>query len=103
MGNTVLLKNASIIDGSGSAAYLGHIQIKDDKILSVSKQDITAENDSAESIDLEGKFIMPGLIDAHCHISFDEPNQMTNFSFIEEKGWQQLLLEQMHLKFSNQE
>ena len=86
MGNTVLLKNASIIDGTGSAAYLGHIQIKDDRILSVSKEDITAENDSAESIDLEGKFIMPGLIDAHCHISFDEPKSNDELFFHRREG-----------------
>ena len=86
MGNTVLLKNASIIDGSGSAAYLGHIQIKDDKIISVSKQDITAENDSTESIDLKGKFIMPGLIDAHCHISFDEPKSNDELFFHRREG-----------------
>ena len=86
MGNTVLLKNASIIDGSGSAAYLGHIQIKDDKIISVSKQDITADNDSAESIDLEGKFIMPGLIVAHCHISFDEPKSNDELFFHRREG-----------------
>ena len=86
MGNTVLLKNASIIDGTGSAAYLGHIQIKDDRILSVSKQDITAENDSTESIDLEGKFIMPGLIDAHCHISFDEPKSNDELFFHRREG-----------------
>lgn len=86
MGNTVLLKNASIIDGTGSAAYLGHIQINDDRILSVSKQDLTAENDSAESIDLEGKFIMPGLIDAHCHISFDEPKSNDELFFHRREG-----------------
>ena len=86
MGNTVLLKNASIIDGTGSEAYLGHIQIKDDRILSVSKQDITAGNNSAESIDLEGKFIMPGLIDAHCHISFDEPKSNDELFFHRREG-----------------
>ena len=86
MGNTVLLKNASIIDGTGSAAYLGHIQIKDDKIISVSKQDTTAENDSTESIDLKGKFIMPGLIDAHCHISFDEPKSNDELFFHRREG-----------------
>ena len=86
MGNTVLLKNASIIDGTGSAPYPGHIQIKDERILSVSKQDITAENDSAESIDLEGKFIMPGLIDAHCHISFDEPKSNDELFFHRREG-----------------
>ena len=86
MGNTVLLKNASIIDGTGSAPYPGHIQIKDERILSVSKQDITAENNSAESIDLEGKFIMPGLIDAHCHISFDEPKSNDELFFHRREG-----------------
>jgi imidazolonepropionase-like amidohydrolase len=65
VGNSVLLKNASIIDGSGSVPYLGHIQIIDDKIVSVSREEIKPEEENTETINLEGKFIMPGLIDAH--------------------------------------
>ena len=86
MGNSVLLKNASIIDGSGSVPYLGHIQIIDDKIVSVSREEIKPEEENTETINLEGKFIMPGLIDAHCHISFDEPKSNDELFFHRREG-----------------
>ena len=86
MGNSVLLKNASIIDGIGSVPYSGHIQIIDDKIVSVSREEIKPEEENTETINLEGKFIMPGLIDAHCHISFDEPKSNDELFFHRREG-----------------
>ena len=72
MVNSIILKNASIIDGSGKEPYLGHVQIIDDKIDSIVNDENVLITDNAKVIDLSGKFILPGLIDAHCHISFDE-------------------------------
>ena len=86
MGNSILLKNASIIDGTGAVPYSGHIQIIDDKIVSVSKEEIKPEKENTETINLEGKFIMPGLIDAHCHISFDEPKSNDELFFHRREG-----------------
>ena len=86
MGNSILLNNASIIDGTGSVPYSGHIQIIDDKIVSVSREEIKPEKENTEIINLEGKFIMPGLIDAHCHISFDEPKSNDELFFHRREG-----------------
>jgi imidazolonepropionase-like amidohydrolase len=45
----------------------------------------TGRND-IERIDLKGKTVMPGLIDAHCHISFDEPLSNDELFFHRREG-----------------
>ena len=68
-----VLKNASIIEGSGLPPYKGHIHIKDGEIKAVHKESSKLPKKKIQIIDLKGQTVMPGLIDAHCHISFDEP------------------------------
>jgi N-acyl-D-amino-acid deacylase len=60
----VLLKNCRVYDGTGTDAFSGDILIQDDRILDVWSQ-IKAED--AEVIDLGGKSVSPGFIDAHSH------------------------------------
>ena len=86
MVNSIILKNASIIDGSGKEPYLGHVQIIDDKIDSIVNDENVLITDNAKVIDLSGKFILPGLIDAHCHISFDEPRSNDELFFHRREG-----------------
>ena len=64
----LLLKNGLIHSMTGEA-FSGDILIDGGKISAVGK-DLSA--DSAEVIDLGGKFVLPGLIDAHCHIGMWE-------------------------------
>ena len=65
MVNSIILKNASIIDGSGKEPYLGHVQIIDDKSDSIVNEENEVITENAKCIDLSGKFILPDLIDAH--------------------------------------
>ena len=64
----LLLKNGLIHTMTGEA-FSGDILIDGGKISAVGK-DLSA--DSAEVIDLGGKFVLPGLIDAHCDIGMWE-------------------------------
>ena len=86
MVNSIVLKNASIIDGSGSAPYYGHLVIKENKIDSIHQEDAFSHDTEASIIDLKGKTVMPGLIDAHCHISFDEPRSNDELFFHRREG-----------------
>ena len=62
-----LFRNGSIYDGSGEAPYRGDVLIEDDRIVKVGGE----IGDSADEIvDLDGKQICPGLIDAHSHNDF---------------------------------
>jgi len=86
MVNSIVLKNASIIDGSGALPYSGHLVIKENKIDSILQEDTFSNDAEARIIDLKGKTLMPGLIDAHCHISFDEPRSNDELFFHRREG-----------------
>lgn len=58
----VLIKNATIVDGSGQKAYKGSIGIKGSKLVSA-----TGTEEAAQTIDATGKYLSPGWIDAHSH------------------------------------
>ncbi|KYH35455.1 D-hydantoinase [Clostridium tepidiprofundi DSM 19306] len=66
----ILIKNANIHTMAGTDYKNGMILIDKGKIKEIGENiNIT---DDAEVIDVGGKFVMPGLIDAHCHIGMFE-------------------------------
>lgn len=67
--NYVVLKNATIIDAVSDTGKMGSIVIKDDKIEAVDYNNSLTMPKGATTYDLEGKYIIPGLIDAHVHIT----------------------------------
>jgi imidazolonepropionase-like amidohydrolase len=63
----ILLANGSIVDGSGDRAMEGmHVLVEGGRIREVSDRPI--RSDGATTIDLKGRTLMPGLIDAHVHV-----------------------------------
>lgn len=74
---TLVIQNGTLIDGSGAPpAPNASIVIEGNRIRSVGPLpgDIAvADPDRVEIIDAEGQWIMPGLIDGHCHLSFGYP------------------------------
>lgn len=65
-GKGILIRNVVIFDGKNPATLTGNVWIEDHIIRKVSAQPITVDQD-VEVIDGQGKFLMPGLIDAHWH------------------------------------
>jgi imidazolonepropionase-like amidohydrolase len=74
---TVVIRNGTLIDGSGKASARNDaIVIDGNRIKSIGTLpgDIRLEDHEAvDVIDAAGKWIMPGLIDAHCHMSYGYP------------------------------
>ncbi len=86
----ILLSGGALIDGSGGRSD-GPIDvlIEGDGIVSVGSSDhsrngaaaSTVESSRVRVIDCSGLTLMPGLIDAHCHISFGEPQSNDELFF----------------------
>lgn len=59
----VLIKNATIVDGTGAPRVNGDVAIKGDMIVKVGK----AEEAAQHTIDADGLVVSPGFIDPHSH------------------------------------
>ena len=74
---TLVVRNGTLIDGSGKpSARNDAIVIEGNRIKSVGAlpPDVQVEDRrTVEVIDAGGQWIMPGLIDAHCHVSYGYP------------------------------
>lgn len=69
----VLFRNCRLFDGEGSELLEGHEILTEGPVIKeVSDKPITA--DGAEVLDLGGRTVMPGLIDAHFHAMAADPD-----------------------------
>ncbi len=71
-----LLTGGTVIDGTGAAPRPGtDVLFEADRIIAVggdARSDAT-NGDDTTTVDATGLTVMPGIIDAHCHITFGEP------------------------------
>ena len=84
MSNTyTLIKNGLVIDGTGSEPTQCDVLVHGPRIVHVGTDAAThLPADAAHSeIDASGCRVLPGLIDSHCHISFDQPNSNDELFF----------------------
>lgn len=71
---TQLLHNGVIIDGTGRSPYAGSVLIEGNTIRAVGAEadQLAAARTDIERVDVAGMTVMPGLIDAHVHSTFDD-------------------------------
>lgn len=64
----IIVTNANIYTVDSTFSTAGAVAIKDGKFIAVSdSEDILKKYNASEEVDAQGKTIVPGLIDAHCH------------------------------------
>jgi len=59
----LVIKNATIVDGTGAKPVTGHIAVSGDRITSVGQQAPSAHRE----IDANGRLVTPGFVDIHTH------------------------------------
>lgn len=65
---SIILNNVVIFNGKEESTVRGSVRIDGNRIRTVSTEPIGSDRDRpVEVIDGQGKFLMPGLIDAHWH------------------------------------
>src|ERR1041385_226797 len=66
----IILRNITLIDGTGRAPQQNAIlAMRDGKILDAGASSGWSDGEGKIVLDLQGKFVLPGLIDAHVHLS----------------------------------
>lgn len=66
----ILLKNITLIDGTGGAPQANAVlAVREGKILYAGSSSGWTGGAEAVALDLHGQFVLPGLIDAHVHLS----------------------------------
>ena len=71
----LLIKNGTLIDGTGREPTTNAlIAVQGNRITQVGRRDGPSRPETPDDtvIDAAGKYILPGLIDAHCHISLHQ-------------------------------
>ena len=69
---TTVFRNVKVWDSSRAEPEDGEVRIEDDRIVEVSDRPIKAAD--ANEVDGRGGVLMPGLIDAHCHVMLSHVN-----------------------------
>ena len=59
----LVIRNGTIVDGTGAPRFAGDIAVKDGLIAAVG----TVQGSGAEEIDAGGKIVAPGWVDIHTH------------------------------------
>lgn len=63
-----IIKNGTIIDVENGGSYVGSIEVERNMVKRIFKSDDVLPQ-GVDIVDAEGKYIIPGLIDMHCHIN----------------------------------
>ena len=77
----IVLRNGTILDGSGEQEYFGHVAIAGDRIVAVGEFDVAG---TPHVVDCTGLIIAPGFIDLHNHSDrpIIDPQTRANINFI---------------------
>lgn len=70
--STILINNVQIFNGKDEKTITGNVLVANNLIIKISTNQIpTDKSGSTKIIDGKGKFLMPGLIDAHTHVMME--------------------------------
>ncbi|MCC5859138.1 MAG: amidohydrolase family protein [Ectothiorhodospiraceae bacterium] len=81
MGN-YLFTNVRILDGTGEQPYTGEVLVQGNRIKHVSRGSRSAPNGAATTIDGSGATLMPGMTEAHTHLSWNDQPSLEAIQFM---------------------
>jgi imidazolonepropionase-like amidohydrolase len=70
MARAIHFRNVRIFDGGGGACFAGEVRVEGNRITSVSQPGVSPVIADDQLIDGRGATLMPGLTEAHAHLSW---------------------------------
>ena len=79
----LIIENGRVIDGTGKPAFAGSVLVENGEVaaVGVAADKRAREKPGLRRIDATGQTVMPGLIDAHCHLAFDDAGSNSEIFF----------------------
>lgn len=78
----IAITNVTIFDGSGAAPFKGEVLIEDTRIVEVARAPRQVGREGARAIDGAGRFLMPGMTEAHTHFSWNDQPSLAAIQFM---------------------
>lgn len=66
----IIFTNVMIFDGSGAPRFPGEVRVGGDRIVAAAQGDNVVPRDGATLIDGRGATLMPGMVEAHAHLTW---------------------------------
>lgn len=76
------ITNVNIFDGSGEAPFIGNVLVEDERIIYIARDAQEFNVGDAEFIDGKGRFLMPGMTEAHTHFSWNDQPSLSAIQFM---------------------
>jgi imidazolonepropionase-like amidohydrolase len=72
--SSILISGGTVLDGTGAAPRTAEdVLLRDGRIAALGPAAAAGADEGTERVDATGRTVMPGLIDAHTHLTFGEP------------------------------
>lgn len=78
----IAFTNVNIFDGSGEDTFLGEVLVEGQRIVNVVRAPQHVNTDGARVIDGKGRFLMPGMTEAHTHFSWNDQPSLAAIQFM---------------------
>lgn len=78
----VLFKNVNVLDCSGAPAFAGQVLVEGNRIKAVGPSGSKIASDGATVVDGGGATLMPGLVEAHSHLTFLDTSDLESLGFV---------------------
>jgi imidazolonepropionase-like amidohydrolase len=78
----VLFKNVTVLDCTGAPPFPGQVLVEGNRIKAVAPRGTAVASDGAQVVDGAGATLMPGLVEAHSHLTFLDTADLESLGFV---------------------
>jgi imidazolonepropionase-like amidohydrolase len=78
----VLFKNVNVLDGTGAPPFAGQVLVEGNRIKAVAPRGTAIAADESQVVDGGGATLMPGLVEAHSHLTFLDTSDLESLGFV---------------------
>jgi imidazolonepropionase-like amidohydrolase len=78
----ILFKNVTVLDCTGAPAFPGQVLVEGNRIKAVAPAGTPIAHDGAQLVDGAGATLMPGMVEAHSHLSFLDGPDLESLGFV---------------------